>query len=133
MRWWMHVVTRLPCVYVHEVLRSDDDRALHDHPWANLSVILAGGYLEHTIRAGGVHVRTERTAGDIVFRRAKAAHRLEMIPDMLCYTLFITGFRVRTWGFHCPLGWVPWRLFVARTDRGSVGAGCEALTQGEDA
>lgn len=38
LRWY--VIPRNPVfnVYVHLFLRSDDDRALHDHPWANLSV-----------------------------------------------------------------------------------------------
>jgi hypothetical protein len=32
---------------VHEFLRSDDDRARHDHPWlANASWLIAGGYRE---------------------------------------------------------------------------------------
>lgn len=31
---------------VHEVKRSDSDRALHDHPWGNMSLVLSGGYWE---------------------------------------------------------------------------------------
>lgn len=31
---------------VHKVLRSDEDRALHDHPWQNASIVLDGGYWE---------------------------------------------------------------------------------------
>lgn len=31
---------------VHHVLRSDHDRALHDHPWHNASIVLSGGYWE---------------------------------------------------------------------------------------
>lgn len=31
---------------VHNVKRSDLDRALHDHPWINISVLLKGGYWE---------------------------------------------------------------------------------------
>ena len=43
-------------LYLHEFSRSDDDRALHDHPWLfNLSVLLSGTYVEHTIDAGGIH------------------------------------------------------------------------------
>ena len=35
---------------VHKVKRSDHDRALHDHPWVNASVVLSGGYWE--VRSG---------------------------------------------------------------------------------
>jgi hypothetical protein len=31
---------------VHTILSSDDDRALHDHPWAFVTIILRGGYVE---------------------------------------------------------------------------------------
>lgn len=33
--------------YLHCFLRSDDDRALHDHPWNFVSLLLFGGYKEH--------------------------------------------------------------------------------------
>ena len=31
---------------VHNIKRSDHDRALHDHPWNNASLVLKGGYWE---------------------------------------------------------------------------------------
>jgi hypothetical protein len=131
MRRWF-VLPRNPVfnIYLHEFLRSDDDRALHDHPWANLSILLDGAYVEHTIRDGGINVRTFRRAGDWVLRRARAAHRVELIDDlagrpMRCWTLFITGPRLREWGFHCPNGWVHWRAFTNPADGGrTVGRGC---------
>lgn len=122
---WQRLVFALPAIYVHEFRRSDDDRALHDHPWVNASILISGTYTEHTISAGGVHHRTTRAPGDIVLRRSTAAHRVEITPGTRCRTLFITGPRVRDWGFHCPHGWRPWREFVAADDRGAVGKGCE--------
>lgn len=121
---WQRFVSRLPAAYVHEFRRSDDDRALHDHPWANCSILVDGSYFEHTIAAGGVHQHRRRIAGDIVIRGARSAHRVEIEPGTICRTLFVTAWRVRVWGFHCPKRWVPWREFVARNDRGAVGAGC---------
>lgn len=125
-RW--HVIPRNPVfnVYLHQFLRSDDDRALHDHPWWNVSFLLDGAYTEHTIRAGGIHVKTLRTAGDLKFRLAKAAHRIEL-TDGPCWTLFITGPRFRLWGFHCASGWIPWQRFTKTVDGSSVvGPGCGA-------
>lgn len=46
--FWRYTLlkTRWFSVYLHEFLRSDHDRCLHDHPWPFLSIILAGGYHE---------------------------------------------------------------------------------------
>lgn len=123
-RWY--VVPRNPFfnVYLHHFLRSDDDRALHDHPWWNFSFLLDGCYLEHTIAAGGVNHRAFRQTGDFKFRRARAAHRVELV-DGPCWTLFITGPRIREWGFHCPHGWRHWRDFTAGTRGETIGKGCD--------
>lgn len=124
-RWYLVPRNPFANAYLHCVLRSDDDRALHDHPWPNLSIILEGRYIEHTIRAGGVHRRAEFTAGDWKLRRAGAAHRLETIGGAPCWTLFITGPRLRTWGFHCADRWVPWQEYTAPHDSGQIGRGCD--------
>ena len=31
-------------IYLHTIWCSDDDRALHDHPWPRCSIIVDGGY-----------------------------------------------------------------------------------------
>lgn len=129
-RWWL--IPRNPVfnIYVHQFLRSDDDRALHDHPWANLSVLLRGGYIEHTVsgsrelQAPAVRVRLS----------GNFAHRIELLQQRLapwpafhmqpCWTLFITGPRYRSWGFHCQDRWVPWQEFTAPGDEGGIGKGC---------
>jgi hypothetical protein len=133
-RHWLLPRNRFFNVYVHEFLRSDDDRALHDHPWLfNASWLIDGMYVEHTIREGGVAVEECRIAGDWKFRWGPAPHRVELfdaIPFVVgaskpCWTVFITGPVVRVWGFHCPRRWVPWRQFVDQRDAGAIGRGCE--------
>ena len=125
LRWWLMPRNRFFNVYVHRFLRSDDDRALHCHPWVNCSVVLEGQYTEHEILPGGVHVAAVRKAGEWRFRRSgKMAHRIEL-TDGGCWTLFITGPRYREWGFHCPKGWVHWERFTARGDSGAIGKGCD--------
>lgn len=57
LRWFVIPRNKVFNVYLHQFLRSDDDRALHDHPWVNLSILLRGGYIEHTIAAGGIQQR----------------------------------------------------------------------------
>ncbi|WP_298929183.1 hypothetical protein [uncultured Ramlibacter sp.] len=132
-RHWLLPRNRFFNIYVHEFLRSDDDRALHDHPWLfNASWLIDGMYMEHTIAAGGVRHEHVRVAGDWKFRWGRAPHRVELFDAAPfvsgickpCWTVFITGPVVRTWGFHCPKRWVPWQEFTDARDKGSIGKGC---------
>lgn len=139
-RWW--VLPRNPIfnIYFHEFLASDDDRALHDHPWANISWVLAGHYIEARFLgrpdAGLPLPQVEfvtRRPGSVVARRPSSAHRI-VLPERRdgsrtpVYTLFVTGPVVRRWGFWCPddnaARWVPWQTFVDARDKGRVGIGC---------
>jgi len=120
LRWWVLPRNRFFNVYVHMFLRDDDDRALHDHPWASLSLLCRGTLTEVTHDS----IKTI-LAGEWSFRSATLAHRLVVPPQKECpITLFITGPRVREWGFHCPKGWKPWMEFCGIGDKGTVGAGC---------
>jgi hypothetical protein len=126
-RWWLIPRNKLLNAYLHQFLRSDDDRALHDHPWASASVLLRGCYVEHTIAAGGIHRRQLLTAGDVRVRPSgRMAHRVELV-DGPCWSLFLTGPRYREWGFHCAdAGWIHWKRFTADDDPGAIGKGCDA-------
>ena len=123
-RWWVIPRNRVFNVYLHHFLRSDDDRALHDHPWLNASILLQGRYTEHTIAGGGVNHRAVYAAGAIKFRGPRYAHRIEL-TDGPCWSLFVTGPNIRTWGFHCPAGWRPWQQFVDTKNAGQIGKGCD--------
>lgn len=133
LRWWIIPRNKIFNVYLHCFLRDDDDRALHDHPWAWCSILLNGCYVEHTIDRGGVHKRQLRTPGDIKFSLPSRPHRVELIPGPIvptekypCWTLFITGPRVRQWGFHCPQrGWVHFKEFTNPDNYGEPGKGCD--------
>lgn len=117
LRWWRIARNAYFNIYFHIVLRGDDDRALHDHPWWNFSIVLDGGYWEHTISEGGVHRKIWYGPGSVRFRRAGTfAHRLELKCDrdgfgdpcgeLPVKTIFITGPVLRRWGFHHPDQWV---------------------------
>lgn len=129
-RWWRIPRNWALNAYFHIVRRSDDDRALHDHPWWNFSCVLDGGYFEHEIMEGGVHRRTWYGPGAMRFRwHGTKAHRLELkatlmrdapmrsIREEMAYdpnrmvelpvtTIFLTGPVLRRWGFHHPSQWV---------------------------
>ena len=111
-------------IYVHEFLRSDDDRAHHDHPAASLSCATHGAGTEHTIAAGGIHHRRDIHPGTVRLRSARFAHRIEIPAGGRLVTVFVFFRNVREWGFHCRYGWVHWRDFVASDNPGAIGAGC---------
>src|SRR3546814_7255198 len=73
-RWYIIPRNRWFNVYLHEFLRDDDDRALHDHPWVNLSILLRGQYVEHTATGA-----TLRRAGAIKLRLPTATHRIALV------------------------------------------------------
>lgn len=125
LRWWIIPRNRFFNVYLHRIIRSDDDRALHDHPWVSLSFILDGEMWEVLPVAPNVISGRLLKQGNIVTRTASSAHRLELRNSQPCMTLFLTGPRVREWGFHCPRGWRHWKEFTAVGDTGSIGRGCE--------
>lgn len=124
LRWWVIPRNRIFNIYLHRFLRSDDDRALHDHPWLNVSYLLDGTYTEWTIAAGGVQHARIAEAGSIKFRRAVMAHRVELRAGP-CWSLFVTGPVIREWGFHCTAGWRHWKLFTDARDKGAIGRGCD--------
>lgn len=134
-RWWILPRNRLFNIYLHRILRSDDDRALHDHPWFNASILLSGGYWEVLPQQAPSssfpvppHNKVWRKPGSIVLRRPSAPHRLEVVEGgSATWSLFVTGPNVRDWGFWCPRGWKKWTDFVAPGNSGEIGPGCGEL------
>lgn len=121
LRRWVLLKARLLRVYVHHFLRSDDDRALHDHPADSIGIIIWGRYVEVMPSEGKL-----RLPFVPVFRRAADAHRVQLIDNKPVWTLFIRGPTVREWGFLCPQGWRHWTEYTSVRDYGNeIGKGCE--------
>lgn len=118
-RWHLLPRNRWFNVYLHRYTGSDDDRALHDHPWHSVSFLLRGRLREH-LQGGRRRVIAR---GWPVFRRPRMAHRLELLSED-ALTLFITGPKVRDWGFYCPQGWRHWQAFTD-TSGNRIGRGCD--------
>lgn len=102
-RW--HLVPRndVGNAYLHLQVADDPERPLHDHPYDNQSVILAGGYREtYWLYPPATSTQGERKVkvGSVVQRQAEQAHRLFLLPDCpYTISLFSTGPRIREWGF----------------------------------
>jgi len=79
-------------VFLHKFLKSDPDD-LHDHPWPYFTVILRGGYYEWIPVFNGHGAKIHeyavwRRAGSFRFAKANSYHRIELDPDVTCWTLF---------------------------------------------
>lgn len=124
---------------LHKWLRSDDDRALHDHSGDSISFILNHGYIEIVREYSGAWLPNTwqiddsgRVYRDVarfrrpwwpVFRRAQDPHRV--VLDFMSAPIWSLWFRWpprREWGFHCPKGWRHWRDYLNnRGDYYSIG------------
>ena len=108
-------------IYLHNMKRSDHDRALHDHPWPFVSVVLRGGYWEvHDQTLEGHQVTIPHRPGSVLVRPAEWRHRFVLPVERHKYkeswTLVIVGRRVRRWGFFTPSGWCWWRKYDSDRD-----------------
>ena len=125
-RWYIIPRNRFFNVYLHKIMKDDDDRALHDHPWWSVSFLIRGRMGERYWFHNKDRERFRWIPFLIpVFRPANGyAHRL-IIFDSPVWTIFITGKRVREWGFWCPKGWKHWRDYTTGERGEKIGVGCD--------
>ena len=124
---------------LHKWLRSDSDRAPHDHKADNLSIILGGGYFE-TIRTfvwqNGkmAYHDTEHFRWPLIpyFRKAETPHRVTLPSDgKPVWTLWLRWPPRRRWGYWCDnRGWVDADQYNDEADYyttgvSDVGRGCD--------
>ena len=105
-------------VYLHKFTADDDHRALHDHPWWSISLLLKGRLTEHLPKMQQREIEQFKP----VYRPVGHPHRMTL-QTRTAWTLFITGPVVRQWGFHCPKGWVHWEDYTDESGN-RIGAGC---------
>jgi len=92
-RWiiWCGITLRL-----HRFLASDEDRAVHDHPWWFVTVPFAS-YGEF-VEVNGEEVYRTVAPFRPHFRAANFRHRVE-ISSAPAWTLVMTGPKSNEWGF----------------------------------
>lgn len=96
-----HLSTPWFSIRLHHWLHSDDDRAYHDHTWNFFTFILSGGYTDVTPGLGEERME----AGDIAYRTANHKHTVKVDPGG-CWSLLLTGPKIRNWGFWRRGKWV---------------------------
>lgn len=108
--------TKWGSIYVHCFHTSDDDRALHDHPWSFVSILLSSGYYEWTpapltCPVDGYEqpsVRTWVPRFSVIYRPATWRHRVELKNKNTWTLVFRSGYR-REWGFWVLGRWMLWK------------------------
>jgi hypothetical protein len=122
-------------IYLHHILRSDDDPDPHTHPWDFTSVILSNGYVDETwefipspseyytevldenqqevpgVRSTDPIYESCWRFGTIKHRKAEHIHRVLLLEGP-CWTLVFTGPRIQSWGFVKPHQYVYWRRYL---------------------
>ena len=102
---------------IHQILRADDDRCSHDHPWWMLRLILKGGYTEiHGDNQTAVLKPWRPWAPwRIYWCPTTFKHRITSLTNGPSWTLALVGGKSRPWGFFTKNGWMPWEKFVNET------------------
>lgn len=115
-RWILLLPFGLGTLRVHQIMRSDDDRHLHDHPFDFTSFLLSGGYFESIPCDGRLlfgnsvwpvrqtKVTHYRPRFSIVRKKAEDLHALTLTCPV--WTLVYGGPKRREWGFATELGWI---------------------------
>lgn len=128
-RWYVRGVGTDHQVFLHHIVRPDEGRELHDHPFDFKTRILSGGYyeqhLEGATQAGIVTTVGQWCIGGFTFEHtAEYTHRIDKVLDGT-YTLVSAGPARRMWGFvasrrdsawTCALMWLPWREYLGTPD-----------------
>jgi hypothetical protein len=129
--WWCPWSFR-----IHHIMRPDEDRDLHDHPWNARTIILRGWYNEQrpasdwwkkTVRSSMVPNPDprivewimkdacewlKRSEGDTARLNHGEYHRIDQVSPGGVITLFITSKWRGDWGFLVNGVKVPWRTYT---------------------
>lgn len=91
-RWYLE--TPFGSARLHHWLHGDDSRHYHNHPWWFITLVLRGSYTDQS-DAGPDRL----SAGSVRFRRADHLHYVDL-DCRSCWTLLLTGPKIRRWGFR---------------------------------
>ncbi len=146
-RWWLFNPysreTHKPALWwcpwsfrIHHIMRPDEDRDLHDHPWNARTIILRGWYNEQrpasdwwkkAVRSSMVPNPDpkivewvmkdacewiKRSEGDTARLNHGEYHRIDKVSPGGVITLFITSKWRGDWGFLVNGVKVPWRTYT---------------------
>jgi hypothetical protein len=115
----------LPSIRLHRIMRADQDRHFHDHPWNARTIILHGWYDEQKptllgLRRNGSKVYFPHHSTTIRAQRGdthrllyEQYHKITAVSPSGVITLFITWKYRGDWGFLVDGEKVLWREYLA--------------------
>lgn len=118
-RWYLFRTKRFS-IMCHKFVRSDYDRALHDHPWNFIVIPVWRGYVEmyesyyNNDKTLLPVTRSKRVLPILGtrYRTGLYKHRVVLLKKdgkyLPAWSIFIRFTEWRQWGFWCPSGFKPW-------------------------
>ncbi len=124
-RW--HIIPRNPYfnIYLHKFTKSYAE-VLHDHPWCSLSYTISGVVLETILTKRpkrlcdiGAYLK-ERIVmkGAWMVRSSKMFHYITTLNQTPVWTIFITGPKIKEWGFLTERGLIHNLQYEERSIKG---------------
>ena len=90
-------------IYLHRFIASDPGRGLHNHPWQSACSFLLSGRYEEIRMADAIEYNQLQSqtieAGSFNWINGSEFHRINLIDDAECWTLFVHGAKAKSWGF----------------------------------
>lgn len=102
-------------VYLHHFHRGDDDPDFHDHDFRFVSLILSGGYYEHTPRGTRWY-----GPGRVLYRPFRFCHRITLGTARPVWSLVFGGRTRGEWGFIKDGKWVHWKTYLGIANYGET-------------
>jgi hypothetical protein len=101
MRRWC-LTTPWFSIRIHHWFRGDDDRHYHDHDWNFICMVLKGSYMDvsYLDTSYGSDVKMDiLTPFSPRYRKAEYKH---IVNTSGCWTIVLTGPKIRNFGFWVP-------------------------------
>lgn len=108
-------------IYIHQILKSDAEAHMHDHPWNFFSFILSGGYKEvSTYAPSWQQVWTHYyLRHSLVHHKRSDAHKITLMAPCV-WTLVLTYGKWKTWGYQTEAGWIDFKSYRELKDEGKL-------------
>lgn len=117
-RWYLFR-SKPVTLFAHKFVNSDEDRALHDHPWAFIVIPIWRGYIEHNeilaASPAGIHRWDNKTRVlpfvGARYRDFHYRHRVELMKNqqgepLPSWSIFFHFTRRREWGYWPATGFI---------------------------
>lgn len=115
-------------IYIHNILKSDEDSDPHDHPWGFIAFMFWGSYLEEWLGAyedyrywAGAELRQDiRSFGSVYYHPAKDFHKITLKSPSVWTLVFASGRKRPGWGYQTRHGWINFRDYRQLKNEGKL-------------